>query len=136
MPTRDEIEEKKYEHPHFDLCEVISEISEECWCAGWLTECEYSIWSLLEDYRKGKPLSWGTVDNFCTDEYLLRLMSRLDNLQTKAKGWWYWDDTVIEEWVSTSFPGHTCKLTYGERFVTQEEWEKMYADHLHNQKHL
>jgi hypothetical protein len=29
------------------LAGLISEVSEECWCAGWLSDCEHSVWMMV-----------------------------------------------------------------------------------------
>ena len=128
-------DEEKYSHPHYELCQTIRDISEECWCAGWLTGCEYSIWELLQDFRQNKPLHWGQEEDFWKSDYMIFLMQNLDKFQRQARGWWYWDDTVIEEFESPIFPGHMCKITYGERFISEEEWLKKYQAYLTSSKH-
>jgi hypothetical protein len=51
------------------LAAAISDISEDCWCAGWLDGCE---WSLL-DALDGGPREWG--QGLITAEQLANLRS-------------------------------------------------------------
>lgn len=34
---------------------LMSDLSEECWCAGWLVDTEYAVWDLMH----GDLTSWG-----------------------------------------------------------------------------
>jgi len=83
------------------LVNLMSDISEECYCAGWLSDCEYTLWGL-----KDKPEStWGmgVVTTFdCTE---------LRRLSAECGGWWIFDSEAG-----------------GNVFLTLAEWEPRYAE--------
>jgi hypothetical protein len=68
------------------LDNLMSEISDRCWCAGWLRRTEYVLWKAATDGR----LTWGV--NSVTPEDV----SRLVELSAAAGGWIAWDDGVDE----------------------------------------
>ncbi len=63
------------------LSEVMSEISEEHYCAGWLSGLEYSLWEVLEGNRKA--FAAGKM----TDEEI----QELRDLRERSGGWWWFD---------------------------------------------
>lgn len=74
-----------YEHltdAQWQLYNLMSQISEDCFCAGWLGDCEYDIWQALQH---GDP--WPT--NRLVSPRLLRLCQKLS---TEINGWIYWTD--------------------------------------------
>lgn len=82
-PDRDYFE--AYTHltdPQLDLYDRMSEISEECFCAGWIGDNEYDIWNALQHSdpspgcRRMSP----------------RLLRRCQQLSTEIGGWIYWAD--------------------------------------------
>lgn len=77
------------------LLGLMTGISEDCWCAGWLTGLEHSLWQAAhsdEDYEFGM----GVVTKRQRD--LLRL------LHEECGGWWVWEDGAVfiraDEWES------------------------------------
>lgn len=66
------------------LRSLMSDLSEDCWCAGWLSDCEHSLWGFVTE----GPGRWGmgAVDQLAVDE--LRCLS------DKAGGWWTWSDAL------------------------------------------
>jgi hypothetical protein len=66
----------------WQLYELMSQISEDCHCAGWLGECEYDIWHALHHEDPWAP-------NFM-DRRLLRLCKKVS---TEIEGWIYWTDS-------------------------------------------
>ena len=38
------------------LAQAISDLSEDCWCAGWLDDCEHVLWEML---GITEPREWG-----------------------------------------------------------------------------
>jgi len=59
----------------------MQELSEDHWCAGWVTGLEYSLWNFV---TKG-PGKWGfgSIDE--------QKVARLSRLSQTAGGWWRWD---------------------------------------------
>jgi hypothetical protein len=95
-----------YEHPTHDelvretLLRMMEDISEDCWCAGWLQDLEYTLWRAV--ITGNLDFGWGMQE---------RELTRLKHLHEMAGGWWIWAD---EE--------------KGRRFVSTEEWLKIYAE--------
>lgn len=72
-----------YEHltdTQWLLCELMSQISEDCFCAGWAGDCEYDIWQALQHTDPWAP-------NHPMNLRLLRLCGKLS---TEIDGWIYW----------------------------------------------
>jgi len=73
------------------LSELMREISEECYCAGWLIDLEYDLWEMLLGGRRDYGM--GHVS-----EESIEIMRGLSKL---LGGWVVWDDGVGgEQWVS------------------------------------
>jgi hypothetical protein len=75
---------------------LMSEISEDCWCAGWLHGTEYALWKMVE-HGAGK---WGQ------GEVTQAQVDRLKRLSELADGWFAWRDgdgpefVPMERWVA------------------------------------
>jgi len=76
----------------------MSDISEERYAAGWMSNCEYDIWQALN--TPGSNSWWGLDDD---------VKKRLRELSDKCGGWIVWCDTYR-----------------GEKWVPMAEWLKMY----------
>ena len=68
----------------FALASTMSDTSEECWCAGWLEGCEFSLWSMVQDPAGGDH-EWGLGTVTAAEVATLRRLSE------EAGGWWRWD---------------------------------------------
>lgn len=44
------------------LAQLISDISEDCWCAGWLDGCEHSLWDMVTGDNPEREWGMGKVD--------------------------------------------------------------------------
>jgi hypothetical protein len=83
------------------LLRLIFDLSEDCWCAYWMRDLEFSLWEAM---KTGKTnLGFGLRD--CD-------LMRLKSLHELADGWWIWAEG--EE---------------SQRFVTTEEWLPIFAKH-------
>jgi hypothetical protein len=75
---------------------LMSAISEDCWCAGWLHATEYALWTMVE-HGAGK---WGQ------GEVTQAQVDRLKRLSELAGGWFAWRDgdgpefVPMERWVA------------------------------------
>ncbi len=69
------------------LCDAMSEISERCWCAGWMLNVEFFLWAMLE----GAPRDYGLV---VVPEEALENLRRLSE---RAGGWCRWNDEHRDE---------------------------------------
>ncbi|MBI2091343.1 MAG: hypothetical protein HYT78_21825 [Deltaproteobacteria bacterium] len=65
------------------LRKVMSGISEDYWCAGWLHDLEYVLWDAVIGKRKG----------ICSPEEV----EQLKYLSEKCGGWVIWDEQVKDE---------------------------------------
>jgi len=89
-----------------ELRDLMSDLSEMYWCAGWLIGTEHELWRATAPLRSGGPpvpFAWGMGE--VTTDYL----ARLHGLSTASGGWWHSDgDHVLI-------------------FVPAKEWEVMHA---------
>jgi len=79
------------------LLGLMTGISEEFWCAGWMSGMEYDLW-LAEP---GKHYGQGTLS--ARQATLLRLLSE------ECGGWWYWHGNQ------------------GPKFITLDKWRDKIA---------
>jgi len=97
-----------YEQPTFEelardmLVRMMRNISEDCWCAGWMHDLEFTLWDAMK--TGNVDFGWGTVAE--------RDLIRMRRLHELAGGWW----------IFAAGEG-------SERFVSTEEWLAIYAKH-------
>lgn len=76
----------------YGLFALMSAISEDCWCAGWLHNLELSLWQA----REAGPMKFGMGEITQRQCDLLRLLS------DEAGGWWVYGDKPcflsLDEW--------------------------------------
>ena len=89
------------------LCNRMSDISENHYCAGWLVGLEYELFSAAFE---------GTTFGMGLDALELRDLYTLSQL---CDGWWRWHDNTIDD-------AYDC----GERFVRMSEWIEAYKAHM------
>lgn len=84
-----------------NLVELISEASEEYWCAGWLSNCEYELWARAEQCRRtGKCSPWGLATWQSTTETVRDIIEVSD----AAGVWAMWNpdegpvEVPLDEW--------------------------------------
>lgn len=90
-----------------ELYDTMSDISEDCYCAGWMMGLEYAIWGALQDgdRRYGR----GEMD--------AEQLERCRRLSQELDGWVIWvDDDDVPE-----LPNEE----WGPRFVTMAHWLEM-----------
>lgn len=86
--------------PKETLRDLMSDISEDCWCAAWLHGLEYSLWAMVK----------GGDRKFGMDEVRKHEVDELRRLSAECGGWWVWSDKALDE-----------------AFVPMAEWLEMYA---------
>jgi len=64
----------------YELLDMMSDLSEKCYCAGWLDETEYILWQAI--MNGCKKLDWGQD---VIEEWEL---VKLKNLAEAVEGWW------------------------------------------------
>jgi hypothetical protein len=80
------------------LLGLMTGLSEEYWCAGWMSGLEHSLWGV----ESGTRFGMGTITDRQAE--LLRLLS------DECDGWWYWHDADPVE-------------LSGPKFIRRAEWE-------------
>lgn len=65
------------------LVKLMSAISEEYWCAGWMHNLEYTLWDVVSGKR----------EDICTPEEI----EQLKYLSGKCGGWIVWDEQAKRE---------------------------------------
>jgi hypothetical protein len=84
------------------LAELMSDISEECYCAGWMMGLEYALWDMV----------LGGSRRYGQSEASEEQVAEMRRLSERAGGWVRWQDDV------------------GEVFVPLDEWVAEYASRL------
>ena len=74
---------------HF-LGEALSDLSERCWCAGWLGQCEYTIPELCRRVlKRGNSQTWGHGEvTYAEAKELTELADELGHWVAPAKDSW------------------------------------------------
>ena len=102
-----------YEQPAYEelaketLLRMMRDISEDCWCAGWLTDLEFTLWNAVTTGKMGS--GWGVVEE--------RDLLRMKYLHELTGGWWIWASGEQRE-----------------RFVTTDEWLRIVSERAVTQK--
>lgn len=74
------------------LLQLMSDISEEFWCAGWMSELEHSLWTAINDDETRRAWRFPSVDAYA--ETLLKLAG-------EAGGWWRSNEEYEQVFVPT-----------------------------------
>jgi hypothetical protein len=94
------------------LYQLMSDISEDCYCAGWMHGNEFTLWEIVSDPSVDHEYGRGSVDD---DD-----IAKLRELSAEIGGWIRWrnddDDPLlpVEDW--------------GPVFVPMDEWLRRYRD--------
>ena len=93
-----------------ELADLMSDISEHCYYAGWITGNEFVLWGMLVNPEKGFHFGVAEVD--------IPTVERLHAIHKEIGGWIYWHDR-----------GHEPECPFeevGERFIPTEAWLVMF----------
>ena len=93
------------------LFQLMSDISEWCYCAGWMHGNEYVLWEMVSDPNASRRYGQDIVDEEDIDA--LRVFS------SDIKGWIRWRDDEED----STLPAEE----WGPAFTPMEEWLEMYA---------
>ena len=72
-----------------ELAALMSDISEEAYCAGWMEHLEFDLWSAV----KNGPIEYGRI--YISDE----IIDHLKKLSEEIKGWIFFDAENEEEFI-------------------------------------
>lgn len=93
----------------FELQDLMTDISQRCWCAGWMLGIEHDLWDLLE--TNGGDLGMGYVS--------LEEADKLRALSKKLGGW--------VAWMEQEERGNPDELAMGETFLPLDAWKARHA---------
>lgn len=85
------------------LLQLMSGISEDYYCAGWMGGLEYSLWFITE----------GGSRNYGMGQLTDSEVAELKRLSEKSGGWWYWSED------------HN-----GEMFMALDRWREEYEGYM------
>ena len=91
-----------------ELREMISQISEDRYCASWRHGVEFSLWDEVLDLEASGPPPWHPRQEHW--EWQPATIRRLLDLAKMLDGWWTWR------------PG-----AHDPEFVSLDEWKRIYA---------
>jgi len=74
-----------------ELLQLISDLSEEAYCAGWMDGLEFDLWSAVLN----GPIKYGHLQ--ITPEHI----NQLKRLAHECGGWIYFDGKTEETFIST-----------------------------------
>jgi len=90
--------------PRHALRELMSELSEDAYCAAWHPDTEYRLWEIL----KGERSAWMALA--VADQRI----AELRRLHLATGGWWRWNPELDGGWGD-------------QEFVSAADWERLYA---------
>lgn len=95
------------------LYSLMRSISEECYCAGWMSGLEDALWRMLN----GGSRRYGQGEDASEDRTVTETsVAALRHLHERCGGWWTWHDDTTGAGPDPS--------QWGARFVTIEEWTR------------
>lgn len=97
MKPPNAIPQAKFTPDMAELCKLMSDISEDCYCAGWMDGNEYRLWTAVTDPNDDRAYGQDVID---TND-----IARLRTLSGSLGGWIVCSDddyelyfVPIEEW--------------------------------------
>lgn len=84
-------------------------LSEEGWCAGWVSHLEFTLWEQVLKWRAGIELS---SDEECDGSHWAKDAQALSWLAEQAAGWWQWPRDGSEP-----------------EFVALKDWQRIFEKH-------
>lgn len=93
-----------------ELYELMSEISEECYCAGWMNGNEFRLWRAVIDPTDDRWYGMAEIE--------VAQVERLRALSTGIGGWIVWFDDQDDPDLPPA--------QWGPRYVPMADWLKQY----------
>lgn len=84
-------------------------LSEEGWCAGWVSHLEFTLWEQVLKWRAGIELS---SDEESDGSHWAKDAQALSWLAEQAGGWWQWPRDGSEP-----------------EFVALKDWQRIFEEH-------
>ena len=98
------IKEDDFNEKQRELYETMSDISEDCYCAGWMMGLEFALWGALQD--GDRQYGMGEMD--------AKQLEKCRELARDLDGWIVWVDDDTD-------PDLPAK-EWGPRFVSMSDW--------------
>lgn len=92
------------------LYQLMSDISEDCYCAGWMNGNEYTLWEMLTTPTAPRNYGMGQVSD--------RDIAEMRAISNDIGGWIRWHDDADEP----DLPANE----WGPRFEALEDWQRRY----------
>jgi hypothetical protein len=89
------------------LVSLMEELSEECWCAGWMNGLEYDLWGIVVGDRSADYGQWTVTPAQIAD---------MKAFSERIGGWIVWAEGDRDDWNWESW----------RRIVPLDEWLPMY----------
>jgi hypothetical protein len=79
------------------LLELMQDVSEEAYCAGWLDRLEFMLWEMVTGTYKHEGFGFLSVSRLANE------IAEMKRLSALVDGWWIWDDgnkfVSLAEWL-------------------------------------
>jgi hypothetical protein len=98
-------------NPVHALRELMSEISEDQYCAGWMDSLEFALWKFIQGEIVDREYGMGKIK--------ASTLKRLKKLAEKAGGWWTY--FLNDEYSRPRSPDYS-----GPAFVPLVDWIEFY----------
>ena len=86
------------------LLSLMSEISEDHYCAGWLSGLEYSLWQAVLQYPQPYEFGFGPIEE--------ENVAELKDLAEELQEWAVWDDGELSE-----------------KLIPLADWQRIFTAH-------
>lgn len=96
------------------LYRLMSEISEHCYCAGWLSGNEYTLWEMVADPAASRHYGMDDVEE--------RDIQAMREISAEIGGWIRWVDDHDDPTLPSS--------EWGPRFIAIDDWKALYAKRM------
>lgn len=92
------------------LYQLMSDISEDCYCAGWMSDNECTLWTMVANPDADRRYGIGEVE--------LQQIEELRAISAEVGGWIRWRNDYDDK--------NLPRSEWGPVFVPMEEWLTMY----------
>lgn len=112
-----------------EMCEIISDYSEESYCAGWLDGVEFTALTWLDEWEAGKYDEKGRFG--ISTRMPVAKLERLREIAVAHDMWPVWDDKANSPWYANGGCGPMpCSLAHArkQRDDYRAYWDKVILE--------
>jgi hypothetical protein len=106
--------EDQFTWKHRALYNLMREISEDCYCAGWMNGNEYTLWEMVANPEASR--------RYGQDEVTLEQIADLRTMSAELGGWIRWHDDNDDP----DLPSQE----WGPRFELLTDWQPRFATRM------